>query len=79
MKQTVTPVAEYSKSAKGTRVLSQYENDLIFEQPRDNLLQQEFVSYEYTQHGIKKTVITRKFKKSSTDYFDTTTVSIIGS
>tara|TARA_B100000927_G_C16417040_1_gene449734 strand:+ start:787 stop:1023 length:237 start_codon:yes stop_codon:yes gene_type:complete len=78
MKQTVTPVAEYNRSAKGTRVLSQYENDLIFEQPRDNLLQQEFKSYEYTNHGVKVTTIVRKFTKDG-DYHDIESSGFIGS
>jgi len=66
--------AEFTKSA---RVISDYANDLIFEQPRDNLLQQEFKSYEYTIHGVKVTTTVRKYKKE--DYFDTTTVQFIGS
>jgi len=78
MKTAITPIAEYDKSNKGTRVLSQYENDLIFEQPRDNLLQQEFKSYEYTVHGVKVTKTVRKYQKNK-DYFDTTTVQFIGS
>lgn len=77
MKTAITPIAEYDKSNKGTRVLSKYENDLIFEQPRDNLLQQEFKSYEYTVHGVKVTTTVRKYKKQ--DYFDTTSVQFIGS
>lgn len=74
----IKPIAEYDKSKSGTRVLSDYENDLIFEQPRDNLLQQEFISYEYTTNGVKVTKTTRKFKKNN-DYFDSTSVSFIGS
>ena len=66
--------AEFTKSA---RVISDYANDLIFEQPRDNLLQQEFKSYEYTVHGVKVTTTVRKYKNK--DYFDTTTVQFIGS
>ena len=41
----IKPIAEYDKTRSGTRVLSDYKNDLIFEQPRDNLLQQEFITY----------------------------------
>tara|TARA_R110001592_G_scaffold32779_1_gene114470 strand:+ start:467 stop:700 length:234 start_codon:yes stop_codon:yes gene_type:complete len=69
--------AEVKTSSKGNRVISDYTNDLIFEQPRENLLQQEFVSYEYVEHGVKITTITRKFQKSG-DYQDCTTVQIIG-
>ncbi len=74
----IKPIAEYDKSRSGTRVLSDYKNDLIFEQPRDNLLQQEFVTYEYTPNGVKVTKTVRKFKKNN-DYFDSSTVSFIGS
>jgi hypothetical protein len=74
----IKPIAEYDKSRSGTRVLSDYQNDLIFEQPRDNLLQQEFISYEYTQQGVKVTKTVRKYHKNN-DYFDSTSVSFIGS
>jgi|TARA_B100001094_G_scaffold54143_1_gene49669 hypothetical protein len=77
-KNTISPIAEYNRSSKGTRVLSEYQNDLIFEQPRDNLLQQEFTSYEYTPQGVKVTKTVRKYRKND-DYFDTTSVQFIGS
>ena len=64
---------EFSKSA---RIISDYANDLIFEQPRENLLKQEFISYEYTQHGIKITTINRKFTKDG-NYNDTSSVEIL--
>ena len=64
---------EFSKSA---RIISEYVNDLIFEQPRENLLKQEFVSYEYTPHGIKRTIINRKFTKDG-NYNDTSSVEIL--
>jgi hypothetical protein len=64
---------EFSKSA---RIISDYANDLIFEQPRENLLKQEFISYEYTQHGIKRTTINRKFTKDG-NYNDTSSVEIL--
>jgi len=65
--------AEYKKSA---RVISDYENDMIFEQPRDGLILQEFVSYENVENGVKRTVIERKFT-SNGDYSDTTAISIL--
>ena len=74
----IKPIAEYDKTRSGTRVLSDYKNDLIYEQPRDNLLQQEFITYEYTPNGVNVTKTTRKFKKNN-DYFDSTSVSFIGS
>jgi len=54
MKQEKTISGTFTKSA---RVISDYANDLIFEQPRENLLKQEFVSYDNTEHGLKKTTI----------------------
>ena len=77
-KTAVNPVAEYSREKTGTRVISDYRNDLIFEQQRDNLLQQEFKSYEYTQHGVKVTTIVRKFTKDG-DYHDIESAGFIGS
>lgn len=65
---------EFSKSA---RIISDYANDLIFEQPRENLLKQEFVSYEYSEHGLKKTTIYRKFNRDG-GYHDSSSVEIIG-
>jgi len=76
MSNTVRPKAEYKKD-KPARIISDYKNDLIFEQPRENLLQQEFTTYEYSNVGMRKIVITRKFKPNG-DYFDTENVEIIG-
>jgi hypothetical protein len=76
MAKHLRPQAQY-KANKPTRIISDYENDLIFDQPRENLLQQEFVSYEWNENGLKKTTITRKFKPTG-DYFDTSATEIIG-
>ena len=46
---------------QGARVVSEYKNDMIFEQPREGLVQQEFVTYENVPAGMKRTTITRKF------------------
>ena len=73
MATTFNTKAEYKKSA---RVISDYENDMIFEQPRNGLIQQEFVSYENVENGVKRTVIARKFS-SNGDYSDTTSISIL--
>ena len=73
MATTFNTKAEYKKSA---RVISDYENDMIFEQPRNGLIQQEFVSYENVGNGVKRTVIARKFT-SNGDYSDTTSISIL--
>jgi hypothetical protein len=73
MTTTFNTKAEYKQSA---RVISDYKNDMIFEQPRDGLVQQEFVSYENVENGVKRTVIVRKFS-SNGDYSDTTAISIL--
>ena len=50
-----TPSATYKKSA---RIVSDYENDMIFEQPREGLLKQEFISYEVQDNGNIKIITT---------------------
>jgi hypothetical protein len=63
----------YTKSA---RIVSDYENDLIFEQPRAGLMSQELVSYENIDIGVKRTVTTRVFTTNG-DYNDNTTITIL--
>jgi len=65
--------AEFNKSA---RVISDYENDLIFEQPRAGLISQTLTTYENMDIGVKKTVTTRLFT-SNGDYNDQNTISIL--
>ena len=65
--------AQFNKSA---RVISDYQNDLFFEQPRDGLIKQELVTYENVDYGVKKTVIERVFTTTN-DYNDHTTISIL--
>ena len=74
MKQEKTISGTFTKSA---RVISDYANDLIFEQPRENLIRQEFISYEYSEHGLKKTMISRKFNPDG-GYHDISSTEIIG-
>ena len=52
---TFNTKAEFKKSA---RVISDYTNDMIFEQPREGLIAQEFTTFENIDNGVKKTVIT---------------------
>lgn len=70
--------ATFNKSA---RVISDYTNDMIFEQPRENLIQQEFTTYEVVNAGgvncLKRTITTRKFDKTGS-YNDSTSVTILG-
>ena len=70
---------EFNTSAtftKGARVVSDYKNDMVFEQPRDGLIQQEFVSYEQCDAGMKRTTITRKFTKNG-GYDDIEAITIL--
>jgi hypothetical protein len=64
---------EYNKKA---RIVSDYENDLIFEQYREGLLKQEFISYEETPAGVKITRINRKYQKNG-NYSDTSSIEIL--
>ena len=73
MSKDKTVKATFTKSA---RVISDYEYDMIFEQPRENLLMQEFISYEQSEHGCKRTTIKRKFDRAG-GYNDTTTTEIL--
>ena len=73
MSKDYTPTATFKKSA---RIISDYANDLIFEQPRDNLFLQEFISYEQCDAGCKRTTVKRKFDKMGS-YNDMSTVEII--
>ena len=61
---------------KGARVVSDYKRDMIFEQPREGLLQQEFVSYEHCEAGMKRTTVTRKFT-SNGGYDDVEAITIL--
>jgi len=47
--------AEFKKSA---RVVSDYVNDMIFEQPRDGLMKQTFISMEKMPTGLVKVTTT---------------------
>jgi hypothetical protein len=73
MKQEKTISGTFTKSA---RVISDYANDLIFEQPREGLMSQELVSYENVNNGVKRTTVTRTFT-SSGDYNDMTSITIL--
>jgi hypothetical protein len=65
--------AQFNKSA---RVISDYANDLYFEQPRDGLIKQELITYENLSHGVKRTTVERIFTTNG-DYNDHTTISIL--
>ena len=65
--------AQFNKSA---RVISDYANDLYFEQPRDGLIKQELITYENVEQGVKRTTVQRVFTTTSA-YNDHTPISIL--
>jgi hypothetical protein len=66
--------AEFNKSA---RIVSDYTNDMIFEQPRPGLMKQTFISYEQREDGKTKiTTIHRKYSPSG-DYSDHSSTEIL--
>lgn len=73
MTMSMDTTATFKKSA---RIVSDYENDMIFEQPRDGLLKQEFKSIEQDTDGnIRVVTITRTY--TSGDYQDVSKVEIL--
>ena len=73
MSKEFTTTATFTK---GARVVSDYKNDMIFEQPREGLVQQEFVSYEHCEAGMKRTTVTRKFTTNG-GYDDVEAITIL--
>ena len=62
---------------KSARVILDYENDLIFEQSEKTYYSKSSISYEWFLHGIRRTTVTRKFRKNG-DYSDLPVVEILG-
>lgn len=73
MSKEFTTTATFTK---GARVVSDYKNDMIFEQPREGLVQQEFISYEHCEAGMKRTTVTRKFTTNG-GYDDVEAITIL--
>ena len=73
MSKEFTTTATFTK---GARVVSDYKNDMIFEQPREGLVQQEFVSYEHCEAGMKRTTVIRKFTTNG-GYDDVEAITIL--
>ena len=64
----------YTKSA---RIISDYKNDLVFEQPRIGLIEQKLVSYENLPSGlVKRTTTTRSFTTNG-EYNDVESITIL--
>ena len=62
---------------KSARIVSDYKNDMIFEQPRKGLIAQELVSYENMDNGNVKKTVTRRAFTSIGGYDDTESVTIL--
>jgi hypothetical protein len=66
--------ATYTKSA---RIISDYKNDLVFEQPRAGLIEQKLISIENMPSGmVKRTTTTRSFTTNG-EYNDVETITIL--
>lgn len=64
----------YTKSA---RIISDYKNDLVFEQPRTGLVEQKLISYENLPSGmVKRTTTTRSFTTNG-EYNDVESITIL--
>tara|TARA_B110000444_G_C18752055_1_gene553260 strand:+ start:474 stop:767 length:294 start_codon:yes stop_codon:yes gene_type:complete len=64
----------YTKSA---RIISDYKNDLVFEQPRVGLMEQKLVSMENLPSGmVKRTTTTRSFTTNG-EYNDVESITIL--
>jgi len=66
--------AEFKKSA---RVVSDYVNDMIFEQPRDGLMKQTFISMEKMPTGLVKVTTTERKFGIKGDYYDTSKIEVL--
>ena len=66
--------ATYTKSA---RIISDYKNDLVFEQPRDGLMEQKLISMENMPSGMVKRTTTTRLFTSNGDYQDVESITIL--
>jgi len=66
--------ATFTKSA---RIISDYKNDLVFEQPRDGLMEQKLISMENMPSGMVKRTTTTRLFTSNGDYQDVESITIL--
>lgn len=76
-KKVQKPIKTSGEFRKSARIISDYENDMLFEQPREGLIMQEFISYEEKSGILYKKTITRKFNNG--DYNDSSTSQVLKS
>ena len=62
---------------KSARIVSDYKNDLVFEQPRSGLMEQKLITLENLASGmVKRTTTTRSFTTNG-EYNDVETITIL--
>ena len=62
---------------KSARIVSDYKNDLVFEQPRTGLIEQRLITLENLPSGmVKRTTTTRSFT-SNGQYNDVEAITIL--
>ena len=62
---------------KSARIVSDYKNDLVFEQPRTGLIEQRLISLENLESGmVKRTTTTRSFTMNG-EYNDVESITIL--
>ena len=62
---------------KSARIISDYKNDLVFEQPRSGLMEQKLITLENLASGmVKRTTTTRSFTTNG-EYNDVETIAIL--
>ena len=64
----------YTKSA---RIISDYKNDLVFEQPRTGLMEQKLISMENLPTGMVKRITTTRSFTENGEYNDVETITIL--
>ncbi len=62
---------------KSARIVSDYKNDLVFEQPRTGLIEQRLITIENLPSGmVKRTTTTRSFTTNG-EYNDVEAITIL--
>jgi hypothetical protein len=62
---------------KSARIISDYKNDLVFEQPRLGLMEQKLISMENMPSGMVKRITTTRSFTTNGDYQDVEQITIL--
>ncbi len=62
---------------KSARIISDYKNDLVFEQPRSGLMEQKLISLENLPSGMVKRITTTRSFTTNGEYNDVETITIL--